>query len=221
MPEQNDDALIRENERLALSLRALGSGVWDYDIDTDFLVCTAGWYSILGLDPEGDRVSSVVDFQRYIHPDDIGPATEIDWEEVNLLIAEDRPYHREFRIIRGDGSIRWLHSVACVIRDAETGRHRAVGCITDVTAAKVKDDAAAGDGPVADGTRKRPKGRSLSLRERECLRWVSLGKTAWETAVILGLSQRTVEFHLAKAMKKLGAVNKVHAAAIAIRDSLV
>jgi DNA-binding CsgD family transcriptional regulator len=51
--------------------------------------------------------------------------------------------------------------------------------------------------------------------------WVSLGKTANETGSIIGKSQRTVEFHLNNAVRKLGAVNKIHAAAIAIRTGLV
>ncbi|NWP61276.1 helix-turn-helix transcriptional regulator, partial [Escherichia coli] len=58
-------------------------------------------------------------------------------------------------------------------------------------------------------------------RELECLRWVSLGKTAWETATIMGRSQRTVEFHLINATRKLSASNKIHAAVIAVRTGLI
>src|SRR5690606_34818573 len=35
---------------------------------------------------------------------------------------------------------------------------------------------------------------SLSRRELECLYWSALGKTSWETAIILGLSERTINF---------------------------
>jgi DNA-binding CsgD family transcriptional regulator len=60
----------------------------------------------------------------------------------------------------------------------------------------------------------------LSFRERECLFWAGLGKTAWETSVILGRSRRTVEFHLANAVKKLRAANKYHAAMIALDNAM-
>ncbi len=43
----------------------------------------------------------------------------------------------------------------------------------------------------------------ISGRELECLEWVSKGKTSWETATILGLSERTVNFHLLNACRKL------------------
>jgi DNA-binding CsgD family transcriptional regulator len=67
----------------------------------------------------------------------------------------------------------------------------------------------------ADGT------GALTAKELECLRWVSLGKTAWETAAIIGRSHRTVEFHLNNAVRKLDASNRVHAATIAIRLGLL
>lgn len=58
--------------------------------------------------------------------------------------------------------------------------------------------------------------KTLSFRERECLFWTGLGKTAWEVSIILGLSRRTIEFHIANATRKLQALNKYHAAMIAI-----
>ena len=61
----------------------------------------------------------------------------------------------------------------------------------------------------------------LTARERETLAWASQGKSAWEIGEILGISQRTVEEHLAAAGRKLGAVNRVHAVAIGIRDRLI
>lgn len=63
--------------------------------------------------------------------------------------------------------------------------------------------------------------RPLTGRERETLAWASQGKSAWEIGEILGISQRTVEEHLASAARKLGAVNRVHAVAIAIRERLI
>ncbi|HYO57744.1 LuxR C-terminal-related transcriptional regulator [Archangium sp.] len=62
---------------------------------------------------------------------------------------------------------------------------------------------------------------SLTDRERECLAWACRGKTGGETATILGIGERTVEFHLQNAMRKLGVHNKVHAIAVAMRRGLV
>lgn len=48
------------------------------------------------------------------------------------------------------------------------------------------------------------QGLRLSPRERECLRWAAEGKSRWESGQILGLSPRTVKFHLDNAKAKLG-----------------
>ncbi len=53
----------------------------------------------------------------------------------------------------------------------------------------------------------------LTSREREALTWVAEGKSDWEIAVILGLSETTVRFHVDNARKKLGAVNRAQAVA--------
>jgi|UniRef100_Q07P69 LuxR family quorum sensing-dependent transcriptional regulator len=61
----------------------------------------------------------------------------------------------------------------------------------------------------------------LTHRECETLNWTAQGKSAWEIGEILQIAQRTAEEHLATAARKLGAVNKTHAVAIAIRQKLI
>jgi DNA-binding NarL/FixJ family response regulator len=50
-------------------------------------------------------------------------------------------------------------------------------------------------------------GRFLSRREQQVVEHVLAGKTNRDVALILGVSSRTVEFHRANAMAKLGAKN--------------
>ena len=51
----------------------------------------------------------------------------------------------------------------------------------------------------------------LSPRETECLEWTAQGKTTWEVAQILCLSDSTVNYYIRNAMKKLGVHTKAHA----------
>ncbi|WP_427980117.1 autoinducer binding domain-containing protein [Agarivorans sp.] len=51
----------------------------------------------------------------------------------------------------------------------------------------------------------------LSQRELEMLKWTADGKTAEEIALILGITTRTVNFHISQAMRKLDVVNKTAA----------
>lgn len=56
----------------------------------------------------------------------------------------------------------------------------------------------------------------LTERERECLRWTAGGKTGWEISKVLGISERTVVFHLENAARKFGVFGRRQAAARAI-----
>ena len=58
-----------------------------------------------------------------------------------------------------------------------------------------------------------PRRQALTAREQECLRWVADGKSSWETARVLNLSERTVNFHIGRSMEKLDVCNRQHAVA--------
>lgn len=61
----------------------------------------------------------------------------------------------------------------------------------------------------------------VSARELDCLRWTAAGKTAWEASVILGISERTVRFHLNAAREKLNCATTTQAVAKAISYQLI
>jgi DNA-binding CsgD family transcriptional regulator len=61
----------------------------------------------------------------------------------------------------------------------------------------------------------------LSDRERECLYWVSEGKTTDEVALILGVSSNTVNSYVTHAIQKMGASNRAMAMATAIRSGII
>lgn len=59
--------------------------------------------------------------------------------------------------------------------------------------------------------------RTLTARELECLRWVAVGKTDSEIAVILSIKPRTARFHIENAKRKMGVAKRVQAVAEAMR----
>jgi len=62
---------------------------------------------------------------------------------------------------------------------------------------------------------------TLSDREIETLTWVARGKTSAEIAQILGLSKRTVDFHVENARTKLSATTRIEAAVKAATGRLI
>jgi DNA-binding CsgD family transcriptional regulator len=61
----------------------------------------------------------------------------------------------------------------------------------------------------------------VSSRELDCLKWVAAGKSAWEASVILGISERTVRFHLNSAREKLDCATTTQAVAKAVAQQLI
>ncbi|RMT22227.1 Regulatory protein, LuxR [Pseudomonas syringae pv. spinaceae] len=54
--------------------------------------------------------------------------------------------------------------------------------------------------------------KNLTQREIEVLKWSAEGKTAGDIAMILCLKERTIHFHIASAIQKMGVCNKTAAA---------
>jgi LuxR family quorum-sensing system transcriptional regulator SinR len=61
----------------------------------------------------------------------------------------------------------------------------------------------------------------ITPREREVLRWSAAGKSYWEIAVILGISERTVRFFMSNARQKLNVVSNTQAVAEAVWRGLI
>lgn len=61
----------------------------------------------------------------------------------------------------------------------------------------------------------------VSAKELDCLRWTAAGKTAWEASKILGISERTVRFHLNAAREKLSCATTTQAVAKAVARRLI
>jgi LuxR family transcriptional activator of conjugal transfer of Ti plasmids len=64
-------------------------------------------------------------------------------------------------------------------------------------------------------------GTPLTQRERQCLAWISQGKTMQDIASLLGVTPRGVKFHLDNARRNLAALSLPHAVALAIRQGLL
>ena len=66
-----------------------------------------------------------------------------------------------------------------------------------------------------------PRMIDLSDREAETLTWAARGKTSSEIATILGLTKRTVDFHIDNARIKLDATSRMHAVVKAAAGQLI
>jgi LuxR family quorum sensing-dependent transcriptional regulator len=66
-----------------------------------------------------------------------------------------------------------------------------------------------------------PQMPNLSMRECECLKWASSGKSDWEIGAILSLSEKTVNVYIERAKHKLGGTTRVQAVVLALRNNII
>ncbi|MBL9098676.1 MAG: autoinducer binding domain-containing protein [Alphaproteobacteria bacterium] len=64
-------------------------------------------------------------------------------------------------------------------------------------------------------------GTALSVRETQCLRHVAIGQSDADIGKLLGISPRTVRFHVDSAKAKLGVSTRVQAIAKALRERII
>lgn len=64
-------------------------------------------------------------------------------------------------------------------------------------------------------------GINLSNREKHCLVWAAAGKSSHEIGVILGITERAVNWHLAEARRKLGTATRIQAVVKAVRLGII
>jgi DNA-binding NarL/FixJ family response regulator len=65
---------------------------------------------------------------------------------------------------------------------------------------------------LAQSRRREPVNFALTDREIEALTWVSRGKSSADIAVLMNVSERTVNFHINNVIRKLGVATRVQAA---------
>ena len=66
-----------------------------------------------------------------------------------------------------------------------------------------------------------PGARGLTARERQCLRMAANGLTSGDIGGKLGISERTVNFHMRNVLRKLDALNRPEAIAKALTRGLL
>ena len=75
------------------------------------------------------------------------------------------------------------------------------------------------DGGQSSGPSRNPQG--LSEREIEVMVWVARGKTNPEIGILLGISARTVQHHVAHIYEKIGVSSRAGAALHAMENGLL
>jgi signal transduction histidine kinase len=115
--------------RFGIATRAAHAGVWEFRVKTEESWWNDTMYVIYGCSPETFK-PTLAAATAMIHPDDLAVA-QAGW---NQALANSNQLHVQFRIVRHDGSIAHLDSLAVVVIDPETQERRLVGISLDISA---------------------------------------------------------------------------------------
>ena len=123
---------VETRKRLAAAERIAGFGSCEMEIDSGRCVWSDEFFRICGYEPgvfEPDAEMS----NRIIHPEDRERAARL----LRDAIESGREYDIEKRLVRPDGSVRYVHSLGSVIRDAGGRPVRIIRTIRDITDRKL------------------------------------------------------------------------------------
>ncbi|QDG94387.1 PAS domain S-box protein (plasmid) [Rhizobium sp. NIBRBAC000502774] len=105
----------------------LNIGTWHWDLKTSEVTWSTGMFRIVGLD-QFSVIPSLDLYQSLVHPDD-----QLDFSNAIGLATGKRLQDRTFRLIRPDGSLRWLRSKGQPYFDRNGTATSMFGVIADVT----------------------------------------------------------------------------------------
>jgi PAS domain S-box-containing protein len=123
-------------EQLRLALEAARMGTWVWNIRSGEVSWSPELEAIHGFTP-GSFPGSFEAFQEEVHPDDRPRVLEA----VTNSIEQSRDHHIEYRIVRADGTVRWVEGRGRLFHGADGRPERMAGLCSDITERKQAEDA--------------------------------------------------------------------------------
>jgi PAS domain S-box-containing protein len=128
---QVEEALRISSERLQLATRVAHIGIWDWDVVNNELLWETSMYQLYGI-READFGGAYDAWIHTVHPED-NVRTD---GAIQAALRGEREYSAEFRILRPDGSIRYIKAESKTFRDQDGKPLRMIGTNIDITEQK-------------------------------------------------------------------------------------
>lgn len=183
---------------------ATGSLAWITDPDGSCVYLSSGWLAFTGT---AGHENTGYDWLNAVHPDDRVRARQTFFASNDSHLA----YAVDYRLEHAPGgyALVWAMGLPKFSGDGQFQGY--LGITTSLEQHQEQANVALQPGHHP------PPPTILSAREREVVSLIAEGNTADTIAARLGISHRTVEAHATNAATKLGASNRVHTVAKAIK----
>lgn len=134
--KQAETKLVEWKNRYEATLKASSLLLYDRDPVTNAITWGGDLERILGYTPE-EIAGGLANWLELIHPDD----RAIFNQELESIIAEQKPFHLVYRVRRKDGSYIVTQDDGYFVLGAQSHITRVVGFVTDITERKRAEDA--------------------------------------------------------------------------------
>jgi PAS domain S-box-containing protein len=141
-------AALRESRAMLEQAQAVAHvGSWVSGVGPDaLLLWSRETCRIFGVPEQDGYRAGVAEFFEFVHPDDRAAVRGA----VEAALAKGTPYSVDHRIVRRDGSVRWVHEQAEIELDAQARPVRLVGIVQDITDRHRADAWRAGQGRMLE-----------------------------------------------------------------------
>ncbi|MBD2682097.1 PAS domain-containing protein [Nostoc paludosum FACHB-159] len=126
------EQLQRSETLLAAAQKIAHMGSWEWHLAPQKQIWSAETFCIFGLNPS-QSAPTQAEFIQMVHPED-RPKLQ---KQLVQAIAKGKPFNLEYRIVRPDGSLRYLESKAEVAYNPQGQTIRLYGAILDITERKI------------------------------------------------------------------------------------
>ena len=131
--------LILSNDQLRLAMDSGKSVGWDLDVKSGQNTWFGDLQAVFGI-PSTSYSESVEDFRHRLHPEDQEPV----WKAFSDARQGQEPYAAEFRVLRADGTVRWLTARGKLYDPGRGDAVRMLGMAVDITEVKQAEEALSG-----------------------------------------------------------------------------
>ncbi|MBI2817020.1 MAG: response regulator [Acidobacteria bacterium] len=128
------EELRLSEERLILAMEAAHAGSFDWNVVTNETFWSGECYRIFGVDPVGGNITYEEWFSR-IHPEDRERVTAA----IDKALADTHSVELEHRVVRPDGSIRWVSGMSRTAFGPQRRPLRVTGIMMDITKHKLAE----------------------------------------------------------------------------------
>ncbi|HXF45615.1 MAG TPA: PAS domain-containing protein, partial [Burkholderiaceae bacterium] len=137
--QQKQEQAQREadRQRLALASAAAGIGTWEVELASGVARWSDEMRALHGLGPDEPVPTHAAWRERFLHPHDRAAVGNLEQAR-----EAGQAIERDFRIVRSDGSVRWIHSRFVYLPADAHAPARVVGASIDITARKLAEQRA-------------------------------------------------------------------------------